>query len=189
MKIILGSQSPYRARMLEEMGIEFEVMAADIDEKAIRSEDPKELVSLLAKAKAEALLPRIRGEAILITSDEIVMSDGRILEKPSDEEEARRFLENYNTFPAETVTAVCVINLKNGKSASDVDVAKVYFNRFSAEDIDDIIAGGEVYRLSGGFSVDGEKWEKHIKYIEGARDSVIGLPKDVTRRLLNQVSL
>jgi len=91
------------------MGYRFETMAADIDEKAIRHDDPRRLTLLLAHAKADALLPRIH-TGLLITSDQVVMCNGAMLEKPDNSEEARRYLEGYAQFPAETVTAVVVTN-------------------------------------------------------------------------------
>ena len=188
MKIILGSKSKGRKKMLEEMGIEFEVVAADIDEKAVRFDDPKELVLALAKAKADALRLKISEPAILITSDQVVTWQGKIREKPEDEKEAKEFLHGYNLRPAETVTAVVVTNLETGKQMEEVDVAKVYFSPFSENEINDIVSEGQVFHVAGGFIVDGEKWADHIKKIKGTRDSVMGLPKDITRRLIQEVS-
>ena len=58
-KIILGSESTGRAKVLREMGYEFTVMPANFDAKTIRWTDPEVLTLALAKAKAKALLPRI----------------------------------------------------------------------------------------------------------------------------------
>src|SRR3989344_5547078 len=96
MKIILGSQSKGRRKMLEEMGYEFEVRSANIDEKAIRIDDPKELTLALARAKAEALRAQFLEDAILITSDQVVVWNGEIREKPQDKKKAEDFLEGYN---------------------------------------------------------------------------------------------
>lgn len=186
-KIILGSKSEGRKQMLEEMGIEFEVIPANIDEKAIRLDDPKELVLAIAKAKAAALVSRISEPAILITSDQVVVCNGEMREKPESKKEARKFLESYSIYPAEAITSVVVTNLQTGKQVQEVDTAKVYFNPFSEDEINEIIEQGQVFDLAGGFTVDGEKWEGHVKKIEGTRDSVIGLPKDITRRLINAV--
>ena len=188
MKIILGSQSAGRKKMLEEMGYEFEVMSADIDEKTIRNNDPKELVLDLAKAKAEALKSKIHEPAILITSDQVVVCNGEILEKPANAEEARRYLEGYENFPAETITAVVVTNLSNGKQVSEVDIATTYFDPFNNEEIDELVNYDKVYTWAGGYDVDDEKFVSHIKKIDGTRDSTMGLPKDLTKILINKVS-
>nr|AEV89965.1 Maf-like protein [Humulus lupulus]AEV89966.1 Maf-like protein [Humulus lupulus]BAF85812.1 putative Maf-like protein [Humulus lupulus] len=78
-KIILGSSSVARRKILAEMGYDFAIMTADIDEKSIRKEIPEELVVALAEAKAAAILPRIpTGDYInaveptlLITADQV----------------------------------------------------------------------------------------------------------------------
>lgn len=174
--------------MLEEMGIDFEVMAAHIDEKAIRREDPKELVMAIARAKTDALKSRISKAAILITADQVVVWQGKIREKPENAKEAREFLEGYNVHPVETVGALVVSNLQTGERAEGVDTAIVHFNPFSETDIEWLIADGQVFTLAGGFTIEGNMWERHIKKIEGTRDSVIGLSKDLTQRLISEVA-
>jgi len=189
MKIILGSQSKGRKTILEEMEIEFEVIPANIDEKSIRFEDPKELVLALGRAKADALKEKITEPAILITSDQVVVWQGEIKEKPENEKEAREFLEGYNLYPVETVTSVVVTNLVTGKRAEQVDITKIYFNNsFSSKVIDDLIKEGLLFNYAGGFTICGEKWEKHIKEIQGTRDSSLGLPKEITKKLIQEVS-
>lgn len=188
MKIILGSQSAGRKKMLEEMGIEFEVMTANIDEKAIRNNDPKELVLDLAKAKAEALKSKIHEPAILITSDQVVVCNDEILEKPENKEDVKRYLKNYERYPAETFTSVVVTNLETGKQESGVDIATTYFVPFSDQEINELVKYDKVYTWAGGYDVDDEKFISHIKSIEGTRDSTMGLPKDLTKILINKVT-
>lgn len=173
---------------MTEMGYEFETMAADFDESSIRSNDPKELTSALAQAKADVLKLIISEPAILITSDTVVVCKGEILEKPVNEEMARDYLRGYNDFPVEVVTSLVVVNTESGKESIGVDIAKIFFFPFSEEEIDELVEEGSVYRLAGGFTVDGEKWERHVKKIDGTRESTIGLPKDLLRKLISEVS-
>lgn len=175
--------------MLEEMGIDCEVIPPNIDEKAIRLHDPRQLVLALAHAKADALVSRISEPAYLITSDQVVVYQGEIREKPENEIEARAFLESYDGSFAETVTSVVVTDLVTGKRAEGVDIAKVYFTSFSQHDIEELILDGRVFHIAGGFSIDGEKWVDHIDRIEGTRDSVLGLPKEMTSRLMQEVRI
>src|ERR1041385_5046735 len=109
--IILGSKSPGRKSVLEHAGYEFEVMVSNINEKAIRSDDYKQLPLLLARAKATVLVPKIKKPAILITSDQVVIYKGELREKPADENQAREYLKSYGGDSAAiTHTAVVVIN-------------------------------------------------------------------------------
>ncbi|XP_024989759.1 maf-like protein DDB_G0281937 isoform X4 [Cynara cardunculus var. scolymus] len=83
-KIILGSSSMARRKILAEMGYDFTVMAADIDEKSIRTKKPEDLVLALAEAKADAIISRlgITGHkeenahpTLLITADTVYFHD------------------------------------------------------------------------------------------------------------------
>ncbi|CAI5942847.1 unnamed protein product [Closterium sp. NIES-65] len=93
-----------------------------IDEEAIRSADPNELVSLLSRAK-------------------VVVHEDRILEKPLSEAEAREFIRGYSCAPARTVGAVLITNLNSGKQAAAVDVAEVYFRAIPDSVIDQLADG------------------------------------------------
>ena len=166
MKIILGSQSLGRRKIMEEMGYQFETMVSDFDESLIRSNDPRELTLALAQAKANALKSKIYEPAILITSDTVVVCNGKILEKPVSEEMAREYLRGYNNFPAEVVTSILVFNTETGKEVIGTDIAKIFFFPFSEDEINELIEEGSVYRLAGGFTVDGEKWERHVKTVK-----------------------
>ncbi|XP_057863472.2 uncharacterized protein LOC131071587 [Cryptomeria japonica] len=83
-KVILGSSSSSRQSILREMGFDFTIISADIDEKAIRKEKPEELVMVLAEAKAEAIMSKLatfnNGElnaepSLLITADQASKDD------------------------------------------------------------------------------------------------------------------
>ncbi len=189
MKIILGSQSKGRKKVFEEMGYSFEVFVADIDEKAIRRKNPKELTLTIARSKSEALKSKISEPAILITADTVVVWNGEIREKPRNKNEAKEFLESLHLYPSEVVTAVVVTNISTGKIAEGLDVARVYFHAFSEKEIRDILKEGSALNLAGGFAVYGKIWESHIKMFEGAMDSLMGLPKKLTKQLIDEVAL
>jgi septum formation protein len=166
------------------MGYAFAVMPAHIDERAIRSEDPGALTLALAHAKADALLPHIHEPALLITSDQVVVWQGKIREKPEHAEEARAFLRGYGEGPAETVTAVVVTNTATGVRQQGVDRATVWFRRIPEGVIDQVIAREEVFAHAGGFSITDPLLEAYIERVDGTAESVIGLPAALTRQLL-----
>ena len=184
MHIILGSQSHGRRELLSAMGYAFAVMPAHIDERAIRSADPVALTLALAHAKANALLPQLHKPALLITSDQVVVWQGTIREKPAHAEEARAFLRGYAEGPAETVTAVVITHTATGLRRQGVDRATVWFRRIPEEVIDQVIARGEVFALAGGFSITDPLLEAYIERVDGTAESVIGLPTALTRQLL-----
>ena len=186
MKIILGSASEQRRKILEKMGYDFEVMAADIDEKAIRLEDPNELTMALAEAKAEALRSKIKEPALLITADQVVLCNGQILEKPENAEEARKFLHGYAQYPAQPINATVVTNIKTAKQVRENDSNMVHFRPFPEEVIEELIAEGNVFSQSGAFSLEDPIVKPYVDHIEGTIDSIEGLPIELTQRLIEE---
>ncbi|XP_024165654.1 7-methyl-GTP pyrophosphatase isoform X2 [Rosa chinensis] len=223
-KIILGSSSNARRKILAEMGYEFTLMTADIDEKSIRKEKPEELVMVLAQAKADAIISKIQtthskekdaepeptiviaadtAEAIrpklpvddyvkdaeptlLITSDQVVVYEGAVREKPSSKEEARQFLKDYSGGHAATVGSVLVTNLKTGFSKGEWDRVEIYFHEIPDEAIEKLIEEGTVLKVAGGLIIEHPLILPFVKEVVGTTDSVMGLPKDITERLLKE---
>lgn len=189
MNLILGSQSIYRQKRLLEAGYGFVTMSADIDEKSIRSANYKELPLLIARAKTEALLPKIKEDSILITSDIIVVCNGEIREKPDSIEQAYRFLKSYSLYPAQTYDAIVVVNAKTHKRAEGVDEATVYFKKIPDEVIHTLIEKEMTMRVAGGFTIDDPLLRQYVEHIEGAEDSVLGLPLKMVEKFMEEVSL
>jgi len=187
MKIILGSASKQRKRVLERWGYAFEVMKPDIDEKAIRFDDPKKLTMALARAKAEALRPRIKEPALLITADQVVLWNGEILEKPENPEQARRFLKGYSQYPAQPMNAVVVTNTRTGSQLGENDENTVHFRKFPDDVIEQLIAQGNIFSQAGAFSLEDPLIAPYVERIAGTLDSVEGLPREITERLLKEV--
>ncbi len=185
MNIILGSQSASRKKILEEHGVVFETMSSDIDEKAIRDPAPEKLVLKLAHAKADALLHRIFEPSLLITSDQVVVCNGEILEKPESEDEERRYLALYSEYPSETVTSVVVTNTQSGERKEGVDIAQVWYRPFPQEFIDMIVKEPWVYVRAGGYGVEHPLFEEFVERIEGDKESIVGLPWNLTKKLLD----
>jgi len=85
-KIILGSSSKWRKEVLTKMGYQFTTMSPDIDEKSIRHSDPKPMTLMISRAKADALFSKVTEPSILITSDQVIVWNGQVREKPANEE-------------------------------------------------------------------------------------------------------
>lgn len=185
--MVLGTASKWRKILFKELGYDFEVMTADIDEKQIRSDDFRELPVLVAKAKAEALLSKIKEPVILVTLDEIVVFKGKILEKPENDAEARAILKSYANEFYETYTGVFVTNTENNKTAEGVDVAKVFFKEIPEDVIEELINKGNIMNCAGSTEIEDPLLRNYVDRIEGAPDSVAGLPKKLAKELIGKV--
>nr|XP_043636025.1 7-methyl-GTP pyrophosphatase isoform X3 [Erigeron canadensis] len=190
-KIILGSSSIARRKILSEMGYEFTLMSADIDEKAIRTEKPEELVMALAKAKADAIVSKLQTSkdmtpSVLIAADTVVVYEGMIREKPESEEEARQFIKGYSGKHAATVSSVLVTNLKNGFTKGDFDKVEIHFHEIPDHVIDKLLEEGLVLKVAGALIIEHPLIVPYVKDVIGTTDSVMGLPKSLTEKLLNE---
>lgn len=190
-RLILGSSSPTRRRVLSSIvGDNFELAKAEIDEKAIRRSDPRELVTSLASAKADDVRMRIGPptEGILICSDQVVTREGRILEKPETAEEAKEMIRSYAAGePARTVGAIVVEDLGSGKRAQGVDEAEVRLKQLPESDIDALVEGGDALHSAGALVVEHELVWPRVASMEGSLDSVLGLGVSTLSRLLEEL--
>ncbi|XP_017430202.1 uncharacterized protein LOC108338050 isoform X2 [Vigna angularis] len=194
-KIILGSSSVARRKILSEMGYQFTLMTADIDEKSIRKETPEELVMALAEAKANAIISKLQSTSnqervveptILIAADTVVVYEGVIREKPTSKEEARQFLKDYSGRHAATVGSVLVTNLKTGFRKGDSDRVEIYFNEIPDEIIEKLVDEGITLNVAGGLIIEHPSILPFVKEVVGTTDSVMGLPKSLTEKLLKE---
>ena len=198
-RVVLGTASSARREVMDgvarELGVGYEVRKAGIDEKAIRREDPGELVLALADAKADAILEQAAGDlagaaGVLITADQVVTQGpvgpgARILEKPESAEEFRAVARSYVDSPPSTVSGLVVTNLGTGARARGVDVVEIRFGSpFPDSTLETLLAEGDVFYCAGGIMVEHSLVTPHIQEMRGTEDSVFGLPRDLLLRLL-----
>ncbi|KAK6150927.1 hypothetical protein DH2020_015859 [Rehmannia glutinosa] len=129
-EIILGSSSMARREILAEMGYDFTIMTADIDEKSIRKEKPEDLVMALAEAKADAIMMRLKSSGqleeishptLLITADTL------------------HGFTDYSGGSAKVVGSVLVTNLVTGSRKGGWESAEVYFLDIPDEVVDSLV--------------------------------------------------
>ncbi|XP_009607221.1 uncharacterized protein LOC107766389 isoform X1 [Nicotiana tabacum] len=208
-KIILGSSSMARRKILADMGYDFTVMTADIDEKSIRKENAEELVVALAEAKADAIMSRLETTeqleenthpTLLITADtiffgyilptsigiEVAVYQGIIREKPSSKDEARQFIKSYSGGQATVVGSVVVTNLTKGIRKGAWERSEVYFHEIPDEVIDSLIEEGIILNVAGGLMLEHPLTLPFVDTVIGTADHVMGLPRSLTEKLIQE---
>lgn len=198
-RIILGSASPRRRELLEQIGIEFEIVVSDAREH-YKSTRPEEIVRELALMKAEHVAKEVErrekeraeqasipgldtGEAhlrnvVILGADTIVVLDGQILGKPSDEEAAFSMLKSLQGRMHQVYTGVAVLNFDGSgslRTISHAEETKVYVHEMTDEEIRRYIAAGESMDKAGAYGVQG-RFAAFIDRIEGDYYNVVGLP-------------
>ena len=199
--LYLASKSPRRRELLTTIGVtDFEVMPvgmADVltfvegDEEQLPGELAENYVIRTAREKALAAIAKIRAEgrepAPVLAADTVVISDGIVLGKPADREEARRFMQHLSGRTHEVRTAVWV-GTDAENLASAVSVSRVTFTSLSEEQIERYIATDEPYDKAGGYGIQGLAG-LFIACIEGSYTGIMGLPVFETGNLLRPLGL
>ena len=194
--VVLASASPRRRELLAKQGVAFRVHAVDADETLSPelATEPVEAVKKLAERKAAAAVeqlvtPDYDGVLAVIGSDTMVVLRGEIFGKPQDAADAERMLRALSGCGHDVHTAVSVW-LVNAPAGGDVglayrtfvDTTYVYFRDLSDEEIAAYIATGEPFDKAGAYGIQGAAGA-FVDHIEGALDTVIGLPVE---RLLRE---
>lgn len=180
--MILASKSPRRSELLSEAGYSFRCVPAGIDERAAHESDPARLVMALARAKAAAVAPEaLPGEAV-IGSDTVVVLDGRVLGKPSDDADARRTLLALSGRTHRVITAVSV-QRDGAELAGFSEEALVTFWPLEPGEVDAYVATGEPRDKAGSYGIQG-LGRMLVRRIEGDYYAVVGLPVSRLARVL-----
>jgi septum formation protein len=199
-RLVLGSASPGRLKVLRQAGIDPLVVVSGVDEDAVAAglgpeASPQQVVCALAEAKAERvageLASAIAADCVVIGCDSMLYIDGRLCGKPQSVAEARQLWQSMAGHVGNLYTGHCVVRLlsnKNIYSASEPSNTTVHFGRPSPDDLDAYLASGESLRVAGGFTLDGlGGW--FIDGVDGDPSAVVGIGLPLTRTLLARAGL
>ncbi|KAF3362897.1 hypothetical protein PHSC3_000431 [Chlamydiales bacterium STE3] len=134
-RLILASQSSTRKRALEILGLTYECIPANIDEKAIRHPDPLKMAVILSEAKALAVARKEEG--IIIGADAFLIFDGKVLEKPGSMAEAYALLYSLSGNKHTFVTGLAVYDTLTKKMRSSVATCDIFFRPLFTKEIED----------------------------------------------------
>jgi septum formation protein len=173
-KLILASQSPRRKELLKGLGVDFEIRIKDINEDFPQNLDPSEVAGFLSAKKAAAFASEIGPDEILLTSDTVVILNGKILGKPADEEEAFEMISALSGKTHLVTTGITFLTL--GKELTLSDTAKVFFKELSRQEIEYYISNYKPFDKAGAYGI--QEWIGFVgvQKIEGSYFTVMGLP-------------
>jgi septum formation protein len=183
--IILASASPRRAEILRTLGLEFEVVAPDVDESQMDGEAPADYVTRAARAKVSAVADG-RDSGLVVAADTVVVIDGRPLGKPADAAEAREMLRMLSGRWHAVITGVAVRDLETSREVADHDKTLVRFRELADDEIDAYAASGEPLDKAGGYGIQG-RGMLFVDEIAGSYHNVVGLPATLLQRLAKRL--
>ena len=165
--LLLASRSPQRRAILAMLGIEFEAVTPGYDEPDLPG-TPEQIAVAHARAKAAS----VEGERVLGV-DTIVVIDGRVLGKPTDECEAREYLGLLSGRTHAVHSGLCL--RAGGTEHVRHAVTEVTFAPLDEADVDWYLASGEWRERAGGYAVQG-LGAALVRSISGDYQNVVGLP-------------
>ena len=188
--LVLASQSPRRRELLQQIGVVFDCVSADIDESRFVEEAPSAYVRRLALEKARAVALEYPQRWVL-GSDTAVVCDQRILGKPTDRADAIAMLQLLSGRSHQVLTAVALYrNEKPGGEQQHILLVStdVMFRSLSVEECERYWATGEPQDKAGSYGIQG-LGAVFVERIEGSYSAVVGLPLQQTAELLVQLGI
>ncbi|MCK5684265.1 septum formation protein Maf [bacterium] len=175
-KIILASASPRRKQLLEELNVDFTVHKSDVEEIMDSTMHPSKLAMENAYRKALDISKEYTGQdCVTIGSDTVVVHNGKIMGKPTDEDDAFKMLSQLSNHTHQVYSGIAIVDCLDSNYVIDYAVTDVTMWDFDEEIIRIYIATGEPLDKAGSYGIQG-KGRLLVKRINGCYFNVVGLP-------------
>lgn len=185
-KVILASGSPRRRELMAGLGVNYEVrILPDVDESYPDTLQGEEIPLYIAKEKADAYIPMMQPDELIITADTIVWLDGEVLGKPRDREDALQMLRTMSGRTHEVFTGVCITTTDWQRSFTAQ--TEVRFATLSEDEIIYYVDNFKPMDKAGAYGV--QEWIGFIgvENISGSYYNIMGLPVQKLYRELLKV--
>ena len=185
-KVILASGSPRRRELMAGLGVNYEVrILPDVDESYPHTLQGEEIPLYIAKEKADAYIPLMQPDELIITADTIVWLDGKVLGKPRDREDALQMLRTMSGRTHEVFTGVCITTTDWQRSFTAQ--TEVRFATLSEDEIIYYVDNFKPMDKAGAYGV--QEWIGFIgvENISGSYYNIMGLPVQKLYRELLKV--
>jgi septum formation protein len=177
--LVLASASPQRRAILTQLGVDFEVVPANVRERD--SGPPEEVVRENALAKARAVASELEPGRIVLGVDTEVLLDGRLHGKAADERAAREQLERLSGRAHEVWSGIALTSASGERT--DAERTLVVFRVLDERLVDWYLASGEWHGRAGAYAIQG-RGAALVERIEGDYWNVVGLPVAKLLRLV-----
>jgi septum formation protein len=186
MELILASQSPRRREIMQLLNLKFRVITSDVEEDVIEKEmsdaAPEVIAQHLSKSKSLAVAEQV-GSGLVLGADTIVVLDGKIYGKPSDESALREMMQEFSGRTHQVFTSVTITDAEKMNAVSATAVTEVTFRNITSRELDWYAANANYMDKAGGYAIQ-EHAALFISGICGCYYNVVGLPVQETLALL-----
>jgi septum formation protein len=182
--IILASASPRRKELLGKMGVAFEVVPSEYEERLDDHRSTEEVAAELGLGKALAVAEK-HPDALVIGSDTIVTLNGKQLGKPKDRADARELLRAHGNQTVTVTTSLALVCKETGLEEVTTDTSTVVFRPHNESVVEIYLKSNNWKDKAGGWGMqDGAA--QLIDHIEGEYDTILGLPTKLLYEMLTR---
>lgn len=173
LRLILASGSPRRKELLAYFNIPFDIITADIDEFSDH-EKPEDQAMDISEKKGRAVFEKSNQDSLIVSSDTMVVLDGKIYGKPKNREVAKQMLLELSGKTHEVITAVTFINQK-GEANNFHEKTKVTFEKIDPTLLEEYLDTEDSLDKAGAYGIQGASLT-FIARLEGSYSNVVGFP-------------
>lgn len=187
-RLILASASPRRRELLAQLGVDCEVIPADVDESVHGSETAPEQVVRLAQLKAKCIALK-QPDALVLAADTLVYLSGpnqRVLGKPKDKADALEMLALLSDGKHRVATGLALCDGRQMRQQAVI--TEVTFAPITDHEALNYWRSGEPVGKAGSYAIQG-KGARFVTGIQGSYSNVVGLPLYETSVWLTQAGL
>ena len=194
--VYLASQSPRRRQLLEQLGVQYELLLADASEDAealelaLKNETPAAYVKRVTALKLDAAVTRLVRRKLppapVLCADTTVALGRTIYGKPENARDAERMLSELAGRTHRVLTAIAV--QQGAQRFRALSTSRVSFEPMTAEKIHAYVATGEPMGKAGAYGIQG-RVAMHIMRIDGSYSGIMGLPLWETASLLQAAGI
>ena len=183
-RLILASASPRRRELLQQLGVPFEVVVADVTEHEDPQTDPRVMVAHNAALKADWVAAR-HPDAVVLGADTTVFLDGQAINKPRDLGESRSMLRRLSGREHTVFTGIAVRRASTGLRINEGVSSHVAFKPFGDDVIEDYVKRVNTLDKAGAYSIQ-EQTDLIIAGYRGSFSNIMGLPMEATKQILTR---
>ncbi len=185
-KLILASNSPRRKKIMKDMGLEYEVIPSNYDEKLNSDEFSYDKIEDIATQKCLDVVRRSDKNSLVFAADTVVVLHNKILGKPHTKENAYKMLKELSGQTHMVVTSICAINTKTNRAVTQSTTSYVRFTQWSDDMIHYYVDTFNPLDKAGSYGIQ-ELPPNYLDKFEGSFENIIGLCPESVETVLEKL--
>ena len=186
-RLVLASSSPQRLALLQQVGLDPEVIPAQVDESLPDVTDAVEYVETLARRKAGFVAFELE-DAVVLGADTMILLDDSVVGKPAHAQDALATLLALNARQHEVLTGIAIMDCATGMLQVGHERTVVRFRNHSKETLQSYVGSGDGMGKAGSYAIQG-RGAALVQRIDGCYSNIIGLPLALVLEMLAKVGV